>query len=74
MDMFEGTAASGPEVCVFAFVELPSYDNPSLEAVLSEMLGSLLYVRIDMSEKFHPSIQLLRSNLLFFVTALHTFT
>ena len=54
MDMFEGTAASGPEVCVFAFVELPSYDNPSLEAVLSEMLGSLLYVRIDMSVKFHP--------------------
>ena len=35
--MFEGTAASGPEVCVFAFFELPSYDNPCLEAVLSEI-------------------------------------
>ena len=35
VDMFEGTAASGPEVCVFAFFELPSYDNPCLEAVLS---------------------------------------
>ena len=37
VDMFKGTAASGPEVCVFAFVELPSYDNPSLEAVLSQI-------------------------------------
>ena len=34
------------------------------------MLGSVLYVRIDVSVKFHPSTQLLRSNLLFFVTTL----
>ena len=72
VDMFEGTAASGPEVCVFAFFELPSYDNPCLEAVLSGNNAWIsLVCPIWCVCEVSSSTQLLRSNLVFFVTTLH---